>query len=118
MSTETNTAKKAHQTYDGFEIPSRGPKYSHESTVYPNQNESQSSTDYAFKEWKHEKIGDRQNTRIRKDPSVDIGVQVIDEESSKPPSRFHISVEPTLCMAFGSCEVLAPKVFVLEKTRS
>lgn len=66
LSTETNTAKKAHQSYDGFEIPTRGPKYSHESTVYPNQNESQSSTDYAFKEWKHEKFGDRQNTRIRR----------------------------------------------------
>ena len=48
---------------------------------------------------------------------MDLGVQVIDEESSKPPSRFHISVEPTLCMAFGSCEVLAPKVFVLEKNK-
>jgi len=48
---------------------------------------------------------------------VNIGVQVIDEESSKSPSHFHISVEPTLCMAFGSCEVLAPKVFVLEKNK-
>ncbi|MEP0825092.1 MAG: DnaJ domain-containing protein [Nitrososphaera sp.] len=32
-----------------------------------------------------------------------------------PKSRFHIIVEPTLCMAFGSCETLAPKVFVVEK---
>ena len=73
--------------------------------------------DFAFKEWKHEKFGYRQSTRIRKDPSVEIGVQGIDEDSPKPPSRFHISVEPTLCMAFGSCEVLAPKVFVLEKNK-
>ena len=29
--------------------------------------------------------------------------------------RFHIIVEPSLCMAFGSCETLAPKVFVVEK---
>lgn len=117
LSTETNTVKKDHQSFDGFEIPTRGHKYSHESTVYPNQNENQTSTDYAFKEWKHEKFGYRQSTRIRKDPSVEIGVHGIDEESSKPPSRFHISVEPTLCMAFGSCEVLAPKVFVLEKNK-
>lgn len=32
-----------------------------------------------------------------------------------PKSRFHIIVEPSLCMAFGSCETLAPKVFVVEK---
>ncbi|MGH9995065.1 MAG: DnaJ domain-containing protein [Nitrososphaeraceae archaeon] len=117
LSTEIDVAKKARQSYDGFEIPTRGPNYSRESTVYPNQNENQTSTDYAFKEWKHEKFGYRQSTRFRKDPSVNIGVQVIDEETSKPPAHFHISVEPTLCMAVGSCEVLAPKVFVLEKNK-
>lgn len=31
--------------------------------------------------------------------------------------RFHIIVEPSLCMAFGSCETLAPKVFVVEKNK-
>src|ERR671919_474770 len=31
--------------------------------------------------------------------------------------RVHIIVEPSLCMAFGSCEVLAPKVFVVEKNK-
>lgn len=30
-------------------------------------------------------------------------------------SRYQIIVEPSLCLAFGSCEVLAPKVFVVEK---
>jgi curved DNA-binding protein CbpA len=34
-----------------------------------------------------------------------------------PKGRFHIIVEPSLCMAFGSCETLAPKVFVVEKNR-
>jgi molecular chaperone DnaJ len=34
-----------------------------------------------------------------------------------PKSRFHILVEPSLCMAFGSCETLAPKVFVVEKNK-
>lgn len=32
-------------------------------------------------------------------------------------SRYHIIVEPSLCLAFGSCETLAPKVFVVEKNR-
>ncbi|MFL6511823.1 MAG: DnaJ domain-containing protein [Nitrososphaera sp.] len=34
-----------------------------------------------------------------------------------PRGRFQIIVEPSLCMAFGSCEVLAPKVFVVEKNK-
>lgn len=34
-----------------------------------------------------------------------------------PKSRFHVIVEPSLCMAFGSCETLAPKVFVVEKNK-
>jgi molecular chaperone DnaJ len=34
-----------------------------------------------------------------------------------PKGRFHIIVEPSLCMAFGSCEILAPKVFVVEKNK-
>jgi molecular chaperone DnaJ len=32
-------------------------------------------------------------------------------------SRFQIIVEPTLCMAFGSCEILAPNVFVVQKDK-
>ncbi|VFJ14606.1 DnaJ domain-containing protein [Candidatus Nitrosocosmicus franklandus] len=32
-------------------------------------------------------------------------------------SRYKIIVEPSLCLAFGSCEVLAPKVFMVEKNR-
>jgi molecular chaperone DnaJ len=35
----------------------------------------------------------------------------------KSKSRFQIIVEPTLCMAFGSCEILAPNVFVVEKDK-
>ena len=35
-----------------------------------------------------------------------------------PKGRFHIIVEPSLCMAFGSCETLAPKVFVVEKNKN
>lgn len=34
-----------------------------------------------------------------------------------PKGRFHLVVEPSLCMAFGSCETLAPKVFIVEKNK-
>ena len=32
-------------------------------------------------------------------------------------SQYQIVVEPSLCLAFGSCETLAPKVFVVEKNK-
>lgn len=31
--------------------------------------------------------------------------------------RFHIIIEPALCMAFGSCETLAPNVFEVDKDK-
>ncbi|HEY5631940.1 MAG TPA: DnaJ domain-containing protein [Nitrososphaeraceae archaeon] len=34
-----------------------------------------------------------------------------------PKARFHLTVDPSLCMAFGSCETLAPIVFVVEKNK-
>ncbi len=34
-----------------------------------------------------------------------------------PKGRYQIMVEPSLCLAFGSCETLAPKVFVVEKDK-
>ena len=34
-----------------------------------------------------------------------------------PESRYQILVEPSLCLAFGSCETLAPKVFAVEKDK-
>ena len=35
----------------------------------------------------------------------------------KSKGRFHIIIEPALCMAFGSCETLAPNVFVVDKDK-
>jgi DnaJ-class molecular chaperone len=40
-----------------------------------------------------------------------------DTSNVNTKSRFQIIVEPSLCMAFGSCEVLAPKVFAVEKDK-
>src|SRR6266487_624595 len=33
-------------------------------------------------------------------------------------SRFHIIIEPSLCLAFGGCESIAPKVFVVDKSKN
>jgi DnaJ-class molecular chaperone/ferredoxin len=40
-----------------------------------------------------------------------------DTSNVNTKSRFQIIVEPSLCMAFGSCETLAPKVFAVEKDK-
>jgi ferredoxin len=32
-------------------------------------------------------------------------------------SRFHILIEPSLCLAFGGCESISPKVFVVDKSK-
>ncbi len=50
---------------------------------------------------KHQKI---QETSIRKKSSIE-------------ESRFKIIVEPSLCMAFGSCTILAPNVFHIESNK-
>jgi curved DNA-binding protein CbpA len=48
---------------------------------------------------------------------IDPQVQTTVTDLDIPKGRFHIIVEPSLCMAFGSCETLAPKVFVVEKNK-
>ncbi len=37
--------------------------------------------------------------------------------SSEKLSRYKISIDSSLCLAFGSCEVLAPKIFYLDKIK-
>jgi curved DNA-binding protein CbpA len=51
------------------------------------------------------------NSQTRTSPTTTTGSLDVSE------NRFHIIVEPSLCMAFGSCEILAPKVFVVEKDK-
>jgi curved DNA-binding protein CbpA len=57
-----------------------------------------------------------QNDGISNDGS-DARIQTTITDLDTPKGRFHIIVEPSLCMAFGSCETLAPKVFVVEKNK-
>lgn len=55
--------------------------------------------------------------KINTDGKIDSQVQTAITDLDVPKGRFHIIVEPSLCMAFGSCETLAPKVFVVEKNK-
>lgn len=64
---------------------------------------------------KYESVDDKngytQSTKFRTDRTVTNG------PIDTPKGRFHIIVEPSLCMAFGSCETLAPGIFVVEKNK-
>ncbi|HEY5632086.1 MAG TPA: ferredoxin, partial [Nitrososphaeraceae archaeon] len=63
---------------------------------------------YETREIENEGVTGRSNYRIQHATITDLDT---------PKGRFHIIVEPSLCMAFGSCETLAPKVFVIEKNK-
>ena len=62
----------------------------------------------------HDKADNSYYRSIKQDTSQPSAVKT---EPLDTKSRFHIIVEPSLCMAFGSCETLAPKVFVVEKNK-
>jgi ferredoxin len=60
----------------------------------------------------------RENTKINN--NNDLGAELKTQSIGLldiPKGRFHLTVDPSLCMAFGSCETLAPKVFVVEKNK-
>src|ERR687897_74983 len=57
----------------------------------------------------------RDNRRNAKPHIIQPSAVTTDTPNTK--NRFQIIVEPSLCMAFGSCETLAPKVFVVEKNK-
>jgi curved DNA-binding protein CbpA len=76
----------------------------------PHQHVQQEHAEYA----EHEQHQPRaKKAEAKKDTDFYSGPTYIET----PKSRFHIIVEPSLCMAFGSCETLAPKVFVVEKNK-
>jgi curved DNA-binding protein CbpA len=57
------------------------------------------------------------NYNSRKNIKQPIVQQPVVSTDTSTKSRFQIIVEPSLCMAFGSCETLAPKVFTVEKDK-
>ena len=64
--------------------------------------------------------GQRENYTILKNRSENkekIATTNIRKKIATENSRFKIIVEPSLCMAFGSCEILAPNVFHIETNK-
>jgi curved DNA-binding protein CbpA len=72
--------------------------------IYSDYDKNSRDSDASYKQYYHK------NKYAQIHPTVS---NLLDT----PKGRFQISVEPSLCLAFGSCETLAPKVFVLEKNK-
>jgi molecular chaperone DnaJ len=83
---------------------------------------SHASSSIAYSDSDHNNSHDNYNTYLRKGKRnrVDVKSEVgssVRKMSSKTKGRYHITIEPSLCMAFGSCETLAPNVFEVDKNK-
>jgi curved DNA-binding protein CbpA len=87
---------------------------------YTHDNNSSSSV---YSDPDHSNAGNDYDATLKRGNKNDAGSKsertatTTNDIFGKSKSRFQIIVEPTLCMAFGSCEILAPNVFVVEKDK-
>lgn len=89
---------------------------SHKSSSHASSSTAYSDSDY------NNSHDNYDNTYLRKGKRNGLHVKSEGESSGrktfdKTKGRYHISIEPSLCMAFGSCETLAPKVFEVDKNK-
>jgi DnaJ-class molecular chaperone len=79
------------------------------NTVYSNSDRTSSDDEFHNT---NRKKGNRNETDVKSGK-----VSSLANIFHKSIGRIHITIEPTLCMAFGSCETLAPNVFVVDKDK-
>ena len=89
---------------------------SHTSSSHASSSTAYSDSDYYISHDNYD------NTYLRKGKRNGLHVKSEGESSGrktlgKTKGRYHISIEPSLCMAFGSCETLAPNVFEVDKNK-
>lgn len=107
---EVLSDKDKRKRYDEKLINS-SPSQVSSSAVYSNSNQNNSRDNY-----------DYGNTYLRKGKRNRVDVKSEGESSirktfGKTKGRYQITIEPSLCMAFGSCETLAPNVFEVDKNK-
>ena len=107
---EVLSDKDKRKRYDEKLINS-SPSQVSSSAVYSNSNQNNSRDNY-----------DYGNTYLRKGKRNRVDVKSEGESSIRKTfgttkGRYQITIEPSLCMAFGSCETLAPNVFEVDKNK-
>lgn len=92
-----------------------------ETKSHKSSSRASSSTAYSDSDYNNSH-DNYDNTYLRKGKQNGLHVKSEGESSGrktfgKTKGRYHISIEPSLCMAFGSCETLAPNVFEVDKNK-
>jgi DnaJ-class molecular chaperone len=100
-STSQNKEKNQTQPYSSYTYDN--------NSVYSDSDHSNTGNDYDFNL--------KQDDKNDADDKSERTTTTTNNIFGKSKNRFQIIVEPTLCMAFGSCEILAPNVFVVEKDK-
>lgn len=106
-----------------FEVLSDKDKRKQYDEKLVNSFSSHATSNTAYSDSDHNNSDDNyDNTYLRKGKrnGVDVkseGGSSIRKIFGKTKGRYHITIEPNLCMAFGSCETLAPNVFEVDKNK-
>ena len=98
-----------------------GHRKKEETKSHTSSSHASSSTAYSDSDYNNSH-DNYDNTYLRKGKRNGLHVKSEGESSGrktfgKTKGRYHISIEPSLCMAFGSCETLAPNVFEVDKNK-
>ncbi|MFN2435245.1 MAG: DnaJ domain-containing protein [Nitrososphaeraceae archaeon] len=106
-----------------FEVLSDKDKRKQYDEKLVNSFSSRAKSNTAYSDSDHNNSHDNyDHTYLRKGKrnGVDVkseGGSSIRKIFGKTKGRYHITIEPSLCMAFGSCETLAPNVFEVDKNK-
>jgi curved DNA-binding protein CbpA len=101
---------KSHKKKDQTQsYSSSSPHVNSSDTVYSDSGHTNRDDEYYNT---YLKKGNRNETDVKSE-KVSSATNII----GKSKGRFHIIIEPALCMAFGSCETLAPNVFEVDKDK-
>jgi curved DNA-binding protein CbpA len=100
-------------------------KENSQNQPYSSYTHDDNSSSSVYSDSDHSNAGNDYDATLKKGNKNDAGAKpertatttTTNDILGKSKSRFQIIVEPTLCMAFGSCEILAPNVFVVEKDK-
>jgi molecular chaperone DnaJ len=76
------------------------------------------SPSYSFHDIDHNNNTKASTSSFKEKSRKPYNSSYVEESLSVPKSRYQVSIDSSLCMAFGSCEILAPKVFVVDKDKS
>ena len=104
--------KKINQAFETLSDRRKRKQYDRESSNIFDQKDSNN-------EEKEENLSDQKQTNsnnfTKLESENNLGYDNLLLDTVR--SRFHILIEPSLCLSFGGCESIAPKVFVVDKSK-